>query len=346
LADLQLFSVVLREANDWSHLTNVKVDAQLSAFLETLVGNNRSLLLSVFESYAAQDSGAAFRLAEDCGIDLAIEAPALLVACCINPPFLDIAAQHAGEPSEEATRWREIVVEAGLTYAFVASMLQRRRVPNSWSESLSRVPRDGRWDLRRTTPIILPALGPVHVGADSRYDFFTAAVTLVVNSSDGGHDGEFPKSEALRSIKGPRTGIQRRTLRLLSYVSMCAGAVLALRLAISSIFWVGPVLIATLILSRAMTKYAGQRESLYSIACQVDVSGGYEWASVSKIFALMPTGIARIIYRRLHRDSYEVLAELAAPYLNREVTFVHSALLQPVHTGGRSRAPRSGVVTD
>ncbi|MCX6376145.1 MAG: NACHT domain-containing protein, partial [Armatimonadetes bacterium] len=83
LRDLHLFNVVVRDANAYSaHVAVRGGTIGLDEFYRSLVASQRDSLAKLLGSYASQDAAAAFRLAEVCGLDLAADFPAVVVANC------------------------------------------------------------------------------------------------------------------------------------------------------------------------------------------------------------------------------------------------------------------------
>ena len=80
LQRLQLFTVVVRDGEEWGKLTGRAIRVSIESMFSDLVGSDRARLRRVFSSYATHDPAAAFRLAEATGVDLTSEQPDLILA--------------------------------------------------------------------------------------------------------------------------------------------------------------------------------------------------------------------------------------------------------------------------
>jgi GTPase SAR1 family protein len=114
LRRLQLFTVVVRDQLGWAGIAG---EARLSELFTDIVKGNHKVLVKVFGSYAAQDATAAFRLADNIGVDMIKEHPRLMVDCCQDDVFLDVAVQRLAADNDG--RWRLILAEASLQLAVV-----------------------------------------------------------------------------------------------------------------------------------------------------------------------------------------------------------------------------------
>jgi hypothetical protein len=122
LRRLHLFSVVVRDARDWSAKIARRVPGiELPDVFAGIVGNNKETLVKLFTAYASQDAAAAFRLADQVGVDMLEEHPEILIDACQEEPFLALALERA--KIDQLHRWANIIAEAALKYANVAHRL-------------------------------------------------------------------------------------------------------------------------------------------------------------------------------------------------------------------------------
>ena len=122
LRRLQLFSVVLRDARDWAvEIERKHAELKLDDIFSNIVGDNREVIAKVFATYARQDAAAAIRLADQLGVDMVVEHPAIIVDSCQEEPFLALALERAN--SEENEDWPRVLLEAALRFANVAHRL-------------------------------------------------------------------------------------------------------------------------------------------------------------------------------------------------------------------------------
>ncbi|GAA2980388.1 NACHT domain-containing protein [Actinokineospora diospyrosa] len=128
LSRLQLFTVVVRDQLAWTGLG--ERETRLAQLFASIVKDNRGVLVRVFSSYAKQDATAAFRLADHVGVDMLEEHPQLLVGCCQDDAFLNLAVQRLEAGRDE--RWRPILAEASLLYTMAAKALSDIEARNPW----------------------------------------------------------------------------------------------------------------------------------------------------------------------------------------------------------------------
>jgi hypothetical protein len=71
LRRLHLFSVVVRDARDWTiEVARKAIAPDLEIIFSGIVGSNREAVTDVFAEYVAQDAAAAIRLADHMGVDM------------------------------------------------------------------------------------------------------------------------------------------------------------------------------------------------------------------------------------------------------------------------------------
>ncbi len=144
LRRLHLFNVVLHDAEDWAGLSGQELGFKMDTLFADLVGTDRERLVRLFSSYAINDSAAALRLAEACGVDLATEHPELVLENCEFPPFLATALQRTiGEG--ESHRWVALLAEAGLRSPLAARVMNSRDAPERLIQEFKAVPPKRRW---------------------------------------------------------------------------------------------------------------------------------------------------------------------------------------------------------
>jgi hypothetical protein len=78
-------------------------------------------------SYAEQDANAAFRVATDCGVDIAREAPELITRNLDQPPFLEMMLKYAIGEYAHKTQLLCLIAEAGLASIAVAEAIFMRQ---------------------------------------------------------------------------------------------------------------------------------------------------------------------------------------------------------------------------
>ena len=124
LRRLQLFSVVVRDARDWHEQVARKTADQLEDVFSVIVGGSRHTLIQVFVTYASQDAAAAIRLADDVGVDIAVEYPELVIKSSQEAAFLALAIDKAARDDGEV--WKKILIESALVHSNVANELAQR----------------------------------------------------------------------------------------------------------------------------------------------------------------------------------------------------------------------------
>ena len=145
LQRLQLFTVVVRDAQAWGQLAGHPIGVAIERMFSNLVGYDRQRLSRVFSSFATHDPAAAFRLADDTGLDLALDQPELVIGNASDPPFLDIAVERALATPSATRRWAPLLAEAALRRPAVAARLVARPAPSSCAAALAEVPRQLDW---------------------------------------------------------------------------------------------------------------------------------------------------------------------------------------------------------
>jgi len=241
LRRLHLFNVVLRDAEEWGkHVGRKPTTITLDQVFSILVGSSRQRLIRVFSAYAAQDAGAAFRLAEACGVDLVLEHPGLLIANCTNPPFLAIAMQRAMEERRRTVRWTQILAEAALRSNVVAATLQSSPSPDEWRALVQRVDFRSRWSLRAAqvsvffddTDVHLAYLDMgVHVrhtlGPMTDTSYYTDCLTLALSSPSPQHGEEFSALRVLGRVSPPTSLLPAKAINALAAPPLVAGVAFA-----------------------------------------------------------------------------------------------------------------------
>ena len=142
---LQLLSRVLRDSESHARALGRSNNETTSSFFATLVAGNEDRLVRLFSEYVKNDAPAAFRLADDLGIDLAETAPQLIVGACETPAFLAMAVEKAKSPNANSGLWSLIFTEAGLRYVVVALALSDEDRGGPISDVASAAPRKFRW---------------------------------------------------------------------------------------------------------------------------------------------------------------------------------------------------------
>jgi hypothetical protein len=192
LRRLHLYNVVARDAARWATQLQREIHIESTDKLfSDLVQGSRTRLVRLFSSYASQDAGAAFRLAESCSVDLVIERPDLVARCCTEPPFLAIAIDRAERDADRAGKWALILAESGLRYGVVAKKLSERSVPRLWEPSLIARDSSRYWRLRFDE----------HVRAFNG-TFYSACLSLARGEPEESL-GLFPLVRKINSIRAP-----------------------------------------------------------------------------------------------------------------------------------------------
>src|SRR6266508_4288469 len=241
LRRLHLFNVVLRDAEEWGkHVGRKPTTITLDQVFSILVGSSRQRLIRVFSAYAAQDAGAAFRLAEACGVDLVLEHPGLLIANCTNPPFLAIAMQRAMEERRRTVRWTQILAEAALRSNVVAATLQSSPSPDEWRALVQRVDFRSRWSLRAAQVSVFFDDTDVHlayldmgvdvsdtVGPMTDTSYYTDCLTLALSSPSPQHGEEFSALRVLGRVSPPTSLLPAKAINALAAPPLVAGVAFA-----------------------------------------------------------------------------------------------------------------------
>lgn len=137
LSRLHLLGVVLREAELWASMTpGAQPVVSEESLFSTLVRGNEERLVRVFSSYAARDPGGSLRLAEACGVNLAVSRPDLMVEACTEPPFVSLIAERLARETAQHEIWAPILAEAGLRSEVAATLLQSTPPIAAWREAV------------------------------------------------------------------------------------------------------------------------------------------------------------------------------------------------------------------
>lgn len=145
LRRLHLFNVVLRDAEEWARrLGRHAPSVSFHDVFRDLVRSSADRLVALFTAYAIEDAGAAFRLAEDSGLDLLVEHPDLIVRSLSEPAMLAIVRQRAESEVTRRPLWLDVMAEAGMSRKGVAEELGNYAVPD-WLMAALPKNRHSRW---------------------------------------------------------------------------------------------------------------------------------------------------------------------------------------------------------
>jgi hypothetical protein len=92
-------------------------------FFKRIISNAEDDVVDLFNLFAAEDASAAYRFAEESGLDLLGKRPDLIVRSCESPPFLALAIERL-QGSVDSQMWATILAEAALRYKVVAAALE------------------------------------------------------------------------------------------------------------------------------------------------------------------------------------------------------------------------------
>jgi hypothetical protein len=125
LRDLHLFNAVVRDQQQCAtHVPNL-YSVDLDTFYQELVSRHNEGLATLVSAYATQDAAAAFRLAENCNLDLPSAFPEIVIQNCDQAPFLELILQKACSDEASLKKWAPLLAEAGLRSRLVAAMLSK-----------------------------------------------------------------------------------------------------------------------------------------------------------------------------------------------------------------------------
>ena len=296
LQRLQLFSVVLRDAEGWAELMGKEVTVPVRGIFRDLVSSDRDRLSRIFSSFAIQDPAATFRLAEATGLDLTRDKPELVIDNASDPPFLITAVQSAFTSPAASRRWAPLLVEAALRHPAAAALLHARAAPPGSAATLARGPDAAGWAV---FDMPAPQRLTDTVGGISCYGIFIA---IAMDPSQEAL-ARYPCLAVLRTIDAP--SVKRPGGQWLSMVGLAgltgAGLYGVIYASVSS--WTtlivselifGPALIG--ILSVFIARTEGRR--LYRLITNLVPYDRLFEAPASLRFAMLPQLVARRVWLR------------------------------------------------
>jgi hypothetical protein len=146
LADLYLFNVVVRDANECAkHGPIAGGTVELDRLFERLASSQELGLSKLLAAYATQDAPAAFRFAEVCRVDMAMQFPEIVVTSCDQAPFFGLVLDGARRASQSGAVWAALLAESALRLRVVAVWLQKLEVVSSWKAVADALPARLRW---------------------------------------------------------------------------------------------------------------------------------------------------------------------------------------------------------
>ncbi len=229
LSRLHLFNVVLQDAERWSELSGREVGIDLEEVFEHLVGSDRQRLVRLFSSYALNDSAAALRLAEACGVDLAVEEPELVLNNCEFPPFLAVALQRGLATGESGLRWLVLLAEAGLRNHFSAFVLHGQEAPEQLRRRVTAQPRSRQWaPLPHGGVFVGPRTISVPLASRKRgLSAYSAILTLALGVPKESRS-DLGALEILERVPPPGAAVSSKLIGLLSAATMAGLGYVAL----------------------------------------------------------------------------------------------------------------------
>ena len=271
LAGLHLFNVVLQDAERWAQISGERIDASLADLFEGLVGSDRDRLIKLFSSYAQTDAAAALRLAEACGVDLAIEQPQLVLHSCEFPPFIAVALQRADPRTESGQRWLQLLAEAGLRRDVSAFVLSRHEAPEVLESAVARLPPGSRWAPLPRFPIVVGESGAMRSSPPGeRLSAYSAVLTLAIRC--GKVDPKFRALAVLSRVRPPGGVLPAR---------LVAVATIAVAVGVGYLLWkmvdphgVGPFFLSAVLILLAvqpLAVYPARRSQRYAVLVNLAV---------------------------------------------------------------------------
>lgn len=146
LRDLHLFNVVVGDANQCaSHIPTTETPIDLQDFFQSLVARQKESLSKLLSAYASQDAAAAFRLAEVCNLDLAVDFPDIVVTNCDQAPFFALIRERMLHEPNRIELWASLMCESALQSRAVANLMHNLEPLEALSEYVEKVPKTQSW---------------------------------------------------------------------------------------------------------------------------------------------------------------------------------------------------------
>ncbi|WP_144120855.1 NACHT domain-containing protein [Catellatospora sichuanensis] len=212
---LHLFQVVVGDAAK-AHSDEVAggrvTTISLDSLFSNLAANDRVRLVQLFSTYAAQDAIGAYRLAAACNVNLAVDAPDLVVQACETPAFLALAIEVAGTADVES--WAQVLAEAALRRSLIAEKLHATEAPPQLLSGDLAYPRSSQWLIEQSS--------------SGKLSMLEACVTASVNADQTLAALDAPFLSVLRYLDAPVRMVRRAWLHAALALGVPAAATIGL----------------------------------------------------------------------------------------------------------------------
>jgi hypothetical protein len=266
LSRINLLSVTLRDAEDWSAIFGTAPQYHTEEIMRSLSSQSPSQVKAVIAAFASQDGRSAYRLAKSLGFDLAVDIPMLVAESCKDRAFFDLVVSEAVQQSPSNLHWPRLIVEAGLTSLLANRNLAAIDAPAAWSDEAVRVKKDRQWaGLGKSGYTYFHGdLDTFEKAAPLRgtYSLYTAALTL----SFGGprpDESQYERANWIWRVRGPGRYVGSPLARLIAWVlTAFAGSIIVYMLVNGVSVWILSAVVA-LQLALICARYSMVKKRIY-----------------------------------------------------------------------------------
>jgi hypothetical protein len=227
---LHLFSVVLKDEEEWGIAYGVREGRNLGTVLREMIELGRGDVIEVLSGSSALDPTITFRIADELGIDLLSEHPQVIRNGISSPPFrATVAARVEKDPSLLGS-WSEIVAGSCLSNISTAALLLHEDPGKALQDQVDVLSRRDKWFRRdRRARDGDPGL----LGNDPfRPSLFAYSLSLVMNANGFTRGPSFGAlNRRFRGVRPSGQLVSESVLRAL------CGAPGALGVAVWSLLW-------------------------------------------------------------------------------------------------------------